>query len=133
MEIRTRIAGIIIKDGKILMLLGKGYSELWTPGGKVDNNETDEECLRRELREEIGVNLIETKFFKEYSTYSFYHPERKMIEKVYVCKIEGAPKPDAEIQNIVWFTKNDFENKKYPMITHTEKDLIPDLIKIGIW
>lgn len=33
MEVRTRIAAIIIKDGKLLMLRGKGHDELWTPGG----------------------------------------------------------------------------------------------------
>ena len=47
---KTRIAGIIIKDGKLLLVKGKGYEELWTPGGKIDENETDEECLKRELK-----------------------------------------------------------------------------------
>ncbi len=133
MDTTTRIAGIIIQDGKILMLLGKGYPELWTPGGKIDGNESDEECLRRELKEEIGVELLESKFFKEYTTQSFYNPEKKVIERAYITKIRGEIKADSEIESIVWFTKEDFENKKYPMITHTEVDLIPDLIKEKIW
>jgi len=133
METRTRIAGIIIQDGKILMLLGKGYPELWTPGGKIEEGETDEECLKREFKEEIGVELLEAKFFKEYLAHSFYTPDNKMIQRTYICKIEGEIKPDAEIESFVWFSKEDFKNKKYPMITHTEEELIPDLIKEGIW
>ena len=52
---------------------------------------------------------------------------------MYISKIEGEIKPDAEIEKFVWFTKDDFLNKKYPMITHIEKELIPDLINEGIW
>ncbi len=56
-----------------------------------------------------------------------------MIERVYICKIEGELKPAMEIESVIWFTKEDFKNHTFPMITHTEKELIPDLIKEGIW
>jgi 8-oxo-dGTP pyrophosphatase MutT (NUDIX family) len=133
MESVTRIAGIIIRDGKLLMLLGKDHKELWTPGGKIELGESDESCLKRELKEEMGVELLSCKFFKEYSNPSFYHPERTTIERVYIAEIDGEIKPDEEIESFVWFSKEDFENKKYPMITNTEEVLIPDLIKSKIW
>ncbi len=133
METKTRIAGIIIEDNRLLMLIGKGYKELWTPGGKVNEGETDEECLKRELQEELGVELLEFKFFKEYHNESFYNPSSPIIERNYIIKIKGEIKPDSEIESIVWFTKDDYQNKKYPMITHTQEELIPDLIKEGIW
>jgi len=135
MEARIRIVGIIIQDEKLLMVKGKGYSELWTPGGTLEGGENDEECLRRELKEETNGNLLSAKFFREYNGHSFYHPEKKLIERVYVSMMDGEIKPDpnSEIESIIWFTKNDFKNKKFPMITHTETELIPDIIKAGIW
>jgi 8-oxo-dGTP diphosphatase len=132
-KIRIRIAGMVIKDEKLLLLKGKGYKELWTPGGKVDNNETDEGCLKRELREEMGVEITDMKFYKEYSTISFYNPSIPMKERVYIVLIRGKIEPSAEIESFVWFSKDDFYSKKYPMITHTEKELIPDLIRDNIW
>lgn len=75
MKSKVRIAGIIIQDGKLLMLRGKGFKELWTPGGHLEIGESEEECLKRELKEEIGVDLVELKFFREYPGMSFYHPE----------------------------------------------------------
>lgn len=63
METRTRIAAIIIKDKKLLLLKGKGYKELWTPGGKIELGESDEECLKRELKEEIIPDLIKQRIF----------------------------------------------------------------------
>ncbi|MFA5773514.1 MAG: NUDIX domain-containing protein [Candidatus Paceibacterota bacterium] len=132
-KIRIRIAGIFIKEDKILLVKGKKYKELWTVGGKVDGNETDEECLRREIKEEIGVEITDIKFYKKYLTTSFYNPDIQMEERVYLISIKGAMKPNAEIESFVWFSKDDYYSKKYLMITHTEKELIPDLIKDNIW
>jgi 8-oxo-dGTP diphosphatase len=133
MKPKTRIAGIIVQDGKILMLKGKGYKELWTPGGKLEEGESDENCLKRELKEEIGVNLISLRFFGEYSGEHFYNPNLISNNRVYLVTIDGGVKPDAEIESFVWFSKEDFETKKYPMITITEEQIIPDLIKAEIW
>lgn len=134
MPAKTRIAGIVIEDGKILMLVPAGnYKELWTPGGKIEEGESDLECLTREFQEELGVELAEAKFFKEYSCANFYNNTYDLIERVYVAKIKGELKPAMEIKGVVWFSKEDFENKKFPMITHTQEELIPDLIEARIW
>ncbi|MFI5251535.1 MAG: NUDIX domain-containing protein [Bacteroidota bacterium] len=51
--------GIIVKDGKALLCQRKKtmrYGLKWEfPGGKVENGEPLEECLRRELEEELGI------------------------------------------------------------------------------
>ncbi len=91
-KLKTRIAGIIIQDKKILMLKGKGYKELWTPGGKIEEGESDEDCLKRELKEEIGVDLIESKFFGEYKGMSFYNPEVIYNQRVYIATVGGGHK-----------------------------------------
>ena len=50
---------MIEKDGKILIAqrkAGDRFSRLWEfPGGKLEPGENPEQCLRRELREELGV------------------------------------------------------------------------------
>jgi 8-oxo-dGTP pyrophosphatase MutT (NUDIX family) len=133
MKPRIRIAGIVFKDDKLLLVKGKEYRELWTPGGKVDSAETDEECLKREFKEEIGVEITDMRFYKEYKTTSFYNLDISMIERAFIVSIDGVIKPGAEIESYIWFSKDDFYSKKYPMITHTEEELIPDLLKDNIW
>lgn len=53
-------AAVIEKDGKILIAKRKEGGRLaskWEfPGGKLEEGETPKECLRRELREEFGID-----------------------------------------------------------------------------
>lgn len=59
-------AGIIEKDGKILIAkrkTGKCIGAKWEfPGGKLEENETLEECLLREIKEELDIE-IEIEFY----------------------------------------------------------------------
>lgn len=55
---RAVSAGIIRRDGRILICQrpeGKRLAGKWEfPGGKLETGETPEQCLVRELREELG-------------------------------------------------------------------------------
>ena len=129
---KIRVTALVIREGKLLMLNGRGYKELWTPGGKMKIGETDEDCMRRELREELQANLDEFKFFKEYYGKSFYN-DWVVRQRVYIAKISGEIRPSSEIEGHLWFSRKDFESHKYPMIPTTEKEIIPDLIKKGLF
>jgi len=54
--------GIIIQDGKILLCKVKSKENWFFPGGHVEEGENSEAALKREMREEIGVDTIEAKF-----------------------------------------------------------------------
>mgnify|MGYP001455797466 CR=1 FL=1 len=58
-----KVAAAIIENenGQILIARrkkGKAQEGLWEfPGGKIENNETVEECLKRELLEEMNIEI----------------------------------------------------------------------------
>jgi 8-oxo-dGTP diphosphatase len=52
-------AGVIVRDGRLLLARrapGEARAGRWElPGGKAENGETLEDCLARELAEELGI------------------------------------------------------------------------------
>ena len=58
--------GLIIKDGKILLIkkFGGPYDgKLDLPGGTIEFCERPEEALKRELMEEVGIEVVDYKLF----------------------------------------------------------------------
>lgn len=66
-QIRHRVVGILIKDGKILLMhrVKDGRKFYVFPGGGVESNESLDEGLKREIKEEAGLDVKKTKFLFE--------------------------------------------------------------------
>jgi phosphoglycolate phosphatase len=60
----TTVGALIFDpEGKVLMIRTHKWSDLWgIPGGKIKLNEAAEDALRREVREETGLEIDEVKF-----------------------------------------------------------------------
>jgi mutator protein MutT len=58
---RDVVIGVVTRDGKVLVCQrpeGKSFAGLWEfPGGKREGGETLEDCLRRELWEELALRV----------------------------------------------------------------------------
>jgi len=53
-----KLAWLYIQNGKLLVARSKNKSLFYIPGGKREKDETDQQALIREIKEEISVNLI---------------------------------------------------------------------------
>lgn len=75
-------AAIIKRNGTVLIARrgpGEKLAGFWEfPGGKVDGEETLEGCLIRELREELGVEVVPGRTLCE-SDYSYDHGSFRII------------------------------------------------------
>jgi 8-oxo-dGTP diphosphatase len=62
-------AAIWIESGRVLIARrppGASYAGLWEfPGGKAQHGESLEECLKREIKEELGIHVQVGPFFGE--------------------------------------------------------------------
>ena len=68
MNKRISARAIIIENDKIFLMFRRknGKSFYAFPGGKKENNETLEECVKRELVEELGIEIEPQKLVYEY-------------------------------------------------------------------
>ena len=104
-------AAVIKLNGKYLLTSrppGKHLAGKWEfPGGKLDDNETPYNCLVREIKEELGVDIIPG---KKIFSIKYEYPEKKVYLEFYSAIPANAddfnPFPH-EGQKIKWeFAKN---------------------------
>ncbi|MEM9739831.1 MAG: (deoxy)nucleoside triphosphate pyrophosphohydrolase [Pseudomonadota bacterium] len=98
-------AALFNESGDILLAqrpIGKPMAGLWEfPGGKVEQDETPEAALSRELKEELGIRVVpkalEPITFASH-TYESFH----LLMPLYACRLwDGIPE-GAEGQALKW-------------------------------
>lgn len=101
-------AGVILEYGEQVVLIrrnrepAKGKLDL--PGGFVDPDETAEDAVRREVNEELGIDLGELKYLGSYpNTYEYEGVAYKTCDLLFSSRIETIPTivDTSEIEEIV--------------------------------
>ncbi len=97
---RRAVNAIIISDGRLLIVRKK---DSWIlPGGKIEPGESDEECLRREMSEELPKLVIsDLRYFAEFIG-TTPHSKTELCAVVYLATATGNTKPSAEINASKW-------------------------------
>lgn len=100
------------------------------PGGKRKGNETDLETLKRELKEELDVELIDAEFIGGYDDIAVFS-NKSIHVQAYLVKIEGEIKPQNEIKEAIWIDRN-YKSKKIKVGSILGEHIIPKLIEEGL-
>ena len=108
------VAGIIYKNDKFLIAkrnLKKSQGGLWEfPGGKVENNETYEEALKREIKEEFDAIIEVNKYVGE----TIHHyPEKDIKLLFYEAKLLSKNIKLLEHEDYRWITKDEEANFEF--------------------
>jgi 8-oxo-dGTP diphosphatase len=99
------VAALIRDDvGRVLLVRKRGTAAFMQPGGKRDASESDVAALSREIVEELGCRVIENsaQALGEFDCVAANEPGFQVRAVVYAVDIEGAVRPQAEIDQVVW-------------------------------
>ena len=98
------VDGLIVKNQKILLIKRKGepFHNYWAlPGGHLDLNETAEEGVAREIKEETNLTVTSLKLFGIYSDPK--RDPRQIVSAIYLVKTRGTPKAGDDAADFKWF------------------------------
>jgi mutator protein MutT len=108
-------AALVFRNGRLLITQRHADSHLggcWEfPGGKREPGETFEQCLAREIREELGVEITVGELFDEvFHTY----PEKSVHLKFFRCSLSaGEPQP-LDCAAVKWIGPAGLEEHPFP-------------------
>jgi 8-oxo-dGTP diphosphatase len=108
-------AGLVFRDGRLLITQRKAGSHLaglWEfPGGKRNEGESWENCLRRELREELAIEVSVGRVFDEVT---HAYPEKTVRLRFFICTLrDGEPQP-LDCAALAWVTALEMAGYTFP-------------------
>ncbi len=92
----------------------KGWLDL--PGGFCDLHETAEEGVRREVREETGLEVLNTRYlFSQPNTYEYSGFVVHTIDLFYECEVarDAQPQPSDDAGEVLWMRLEDVRVEEF--------------------
>lgn len=93
-----RVKGLLINsNGEILLAHNNNTYQF--PGGHIDDGESLEKCLSREIKEETGIDVnIKHPPFMQITTYddNYFNTNKKVCNKIYYYKVVCNDMPNFE-------------------------------------
>ena len=123
------VSAIIIRDGK-LFATQRGYGEWkdwWEfPGGKIEPEESQEDALKREIREELATEIEVGTLL---STVEYDYHKFHLTMHCYLCTIISGELSLLEHEDARWLTTDELDSVKW---LPADKDVIEKLITISV-
>ncbi len=107
------VAAIIVNDNKILCVQ-RGENKLpyisrkfEFPGGKIEEGETKEETIKREIKEELNMDI---NVMDEFITVNHQYPDFNLTMHSFICDCNSPELTLTEHIDYKWLSKNEMEH-----------------------
>lgn len=129
MRIIRKVALAVFKDKKMLQVRSQP-EVFYSLGGKVEEGESEIECLKREVMEEVGCKVDESslRFLHEFEDVAHGKDNTLVNIRMYGGKLIGKPRPSAEVVEIRFFDTN---SPKIHISEIAQRKIFPWLKKNG--
>ena len=120
------VAAVIERDGRYLITQRRATAVLpglWEfPGGRVEEGESDEEALQRELRERLGTEVeVKGRMAHRVHSYHGYSVDLNLFQ----ATIQPGQEPKAlRVAEVRWVASGEFEKYPFPAADQATTDLL---------
>lgn len=124
---RIEVVAAIIRKGDKIFATQRGYGpwkDWWElPGGKMEAGESPEEALKREIREELSVEIAVGKLLH---TIEYDYPEFHLTMHCFLCSLMGAAPHLNEHEAACWLTRDTLGSVRW---LPADEELLPLIAK----
>jgi 8-oxo-dGTP diphosphatase len=110
----VEVVAALIKDNNKILATRKSYGEfkdMWEfPGGKIEKGETRKEALRREIKEELEVDILIDEFL---TTVEYDYLEFHLIMHCYICSIMKGKMHFNDHNAFMWIDETNINELKW--------------------
>ena len=125
--IKVSMGIILDSEGKILIAqrnLQKNFGGMWEfPGGKQEANESPEQALIRELKEELS---IEVEVLRSFPAYDYKDEKIKISFYPIQCKIVGGKIVNNEHEDVKFISLAEIDNFEFAPPDYKTVDLVKE-------
>lgn len=122
-----RVVAAIIKDNDKIFATQRGYGEFkdgWEfPGGKIELNESPEDALFREIKEELDTEINVEEYL---DTVEYDYPNFHLSMDCFICTIKNGDLTLKEHEAAKWLNKDELESVDW---LPADRGLIPHIQK----
>lgn len=108
-------AGLVFRGGRLLLtqrVAGSHLGGFWEfPGGKREARESFEECLARELMEEVGIEIAIDRLVERIS---HSYPEKTVLLNFYRCKWLRHEPQTLGCADFRWVSRSELRQFRFP-------------------
>jgi 8-oxo-dGTP pyrophosphatase MutT (NUDIX family) len=134
MKIIKKAGAIIIVQGKLLLCKPYAFDDLILPGGIIEETETPQDALVRELNEELSkASLPDPESVSYFGTYTDIAAGRldTLVEiQCFTVSLNGEAQPEDEIKELIFFAPTDNPMVLSPIIRN---HILPALVRRGLF
>ena len=121
LNVAAAVAGVVVDEQGRMVVLVRGKEPgmgLWDlPGGFVDPGETAEDALRREVREEIGLEVTALCYLGSWANvYEYMGVRYRTMDLGFACEVKDATqaKPrEAEVTEVLFLDPNQIDLSRF--------------------
>lgn len=124
------VAALIVHDGRIFATQ-RGYGEwkdYWEfPGGKIEPDESPEDALKREIREELATEVNVDRYF---ATIEYDYPTFHLSMRCYLCSVVSGELTLLEHEASAWLDNAQLDSVNwlpadYSIIEEIKQIIVP--------
>ncbi|MBF6068362.1 MULTISPECIES: NUDIX hydrolase [Nocardia] len=98
-----------VRDRRLLQARSTGKEVFYMAGGKIDAGETPEQAMHREVREELGVDVVSYTELGIFRAAAYGHePGVQLHMTCFTGVLDGDPTPSGEIAELRYFTVGEY-------------------------